>query len=142
MSEVPRLAPDLTTESIGGNNMTATPRVLVEIGRERIKQDQKWGEQNHPNGTGPDIWWMLGLGDGPGRRIAARAKSMTDRRAKAGSVTWRDILIGEVAEAFAESDPLKLRGELIQVAAVATQWVEAIDRVGGLDPGDRAGGVS
>ncbi|TIH26025.1 NUDIX hydrolase, partial [Subtercola vilae] len=41
---------------------------------------------------------------------------------------WQDILLEEVFEAFAESDTSKLRTELIQVAAVAQQWVEAIDR--------------
>lgn len=44
-----------------------------------------------------------------------------------GIVTFRDILACEVAEAFAEEDPARLRAELIQVAAVAVQWVEAID---------------
>ena len=29
-----------------------TDFVLQEIGRERIAQDAKWGEQNHPDGTG------------------------------------------------------------------------------------------
>ena len=33
-----------------------------------------------------------------------------------------------VGEAFAESDPDKLRTELIQVAAVAVAWIESIDR--------------
>jgi hypothetical protein len=33
-----------------------------------------------------------------------------------------------VAEALAEDDPTLLRAELIQVAAVAVAWVEAIDR--------------
>ena len=33
----------------------------------------------------------------------------------------------EVAEAFAESDPARLREELIQVAALAVSWVEKID---------------
>jgi hypothetical protein len=45
-----------------------------------------------------------------------------------GRVTWRHILTEEVYEAFAESDPTKLRAELVQVAAVAVQWIQAIDR--------------
>ena len=34
----------------------------------------------------------------------------------------------EVAEAFAEADVRRLRAELVQCAAVAVKWVEAIDR--------------
>ena len=34
----------------------------------------------------------------------------------------------EVAEAFEEHDPARLRSELVQVAAVAVAWVEKIDR--------------
>ncbi|HYF53037.1 MAG TPA: hypothetical protein VEA41_02135 [Salinarimonas sp.] len=43
-------------------------------------------------------------------------------------MTYSQILAEEVAEALAESDPMLLRAELVQVAAVAVQWVEAIDR--------------
>jgi hypothetical protein len=89
---------------------------------ERIRQDIKWGEQNHPDGTG----------DEPGSRIRVRqaehAREVCQTHATEGTVTWLDILREEVAEAFAETDPANLREELIQVAAVATAWVEAIDR--------------
>lgn len=44
-----------------------------------------------------------------------------------GDGTWHAILHEEVAEAFAESDPARLRAELIQVAAVALRWIDAID---------------
>lgn len=40
---------------------------------------------------------------------------------------WRTILAEEVYEAFAETDPARLRHELVQVAAVAAAWVEDID---------------
>jgi hypothetical protein len=60
--------------------------------------------------------------------VAEHAKAMTDAAAEAGVVTWRDILHEEVCEAFAETDPEALRAELVQVAAVAVKWVEAIDR--------------
>ncbi len=43
-------------------------------------------------------------------------------------VNWKTILLEEVAEAFAENDPATLRRELVQVAAVAAAWIEAIDR--------------
>lgn len=101
--------------------------VLDDIRAERAAQNAKWGEQNHPDGTGADIWWNL---TGPAHAVRDTARHLTDAHAEGigGPLTWLDILREEVGEAFAEGDPEKLRTELIQVAAVATQWVEAIDR--------------
>jgi len=96
-----------------------TAMVVGEIEQERAAQDVKWGEQNPPNGTDQQFVSTYA------RR---KAQSLTDRHAREGTLTWRDILDEEVQEAFAESDVCKLRTELIQVAAVACAWVEAIDR--------------
>lgn len=92
-------------------------QVLGEIVAERVRQHDKWGEQNHPDGTSLRY-----------DRHAIRAKEAVDRHAKAGTVTYADILWEEVTEAFAETDKARLREELIQVAAVAAAWVEKIDR--------------
>lgn len=95
-----------------------TMNALMEVSMEREAQDVKWGEQNHPNGTGD-----IQLQD---KAKLQRAK--TNRLFRTGSGTWRDILEEEVAEALAEHDPQTLRAELVQVAAVAVAWIEAIDR--------------
>lgn len=97
-----------------------------EVELERDAQDAKWGEQNWPDGTGPNIPWPLFVGDGTA--AANRARERCDGNKAKGILTFRDILTEEVAEAYAESDPVKLRAELIQVAAVACKWAEAIDR--------------
>jgi len=91
---------------------------LAEVAAERARQDAKWGEQDHPDGTGG------------GNAIAAAvgARMQCQLAAKEGALTWRDVMREEVGEAFAETDPAKLRAELIQVAAVAVAWAEAIDR--------------
>lgn len=89
------------------------------IRRERYAQDAKWGPQNYPDGTG------ISTQD---RDMAASHKRKVDDAASNGTLTWRLILLEEVAEAFAENDPAKLRAELVQVAAVATAWIEDIDR--------------
>ncbi|HEX2142998.1 MAG TPA: hypothetical protein VHG10_00680 [Glycomyces sp.] len=94
------------------------PSVLDEVAAERARIDAKWGEQNHPDGTG----------DYPEIIEADVAKMVCQDAADDGRLDWLHILREEVAEAFAESDPTKLRAELIQVAAVAVAWVEAIDR--------------
>lgn len=105
----------------------ATQRVLAEVADERARQDAKWGEQNHIDGTGPRVpyagrpCYMADAAEDARRRCQANGQPGRPD-------TWRDILLEEVFEALAEADPAKLRMELIQVAAVAAQWVECIDR--------------
>ena len=111
-------------------------RVLEEVSQERARQDTKWGEQNHPNGTGDDVALLHGRPlPKPHAHVAVTmgtlaylARDVTDQAANLGTVTWADILLEEVAEGLAEADPSRLRAELIQVAAVAVAWVEKIDR--------------
>ncbi|MEU7904252.1 hypothetical protein [Actinoplanes sp. NPDC049118] len=91
--------------------------VLTEIADERRRQDERWGPQNHPDGTGH--WYAAD---------AALARKECEEAAETGSLSWRHILLEEVAEATAEAGPENLRRELIQVAAVAVAWAEAIDR--------------
>lgn len=92
--------------------------VLDEVLQERTDQDAKWGKQDHADGTG-----------GEGReRIASAARQSCELKFERNRGTWADIFEEEAAEALAESDPALLREELIQVAAVAVAWVEAIDR--------------
>lgn len=115
----------------------AVELVLQDIGDERARQDAKWGEQNHPDGTGDQEHPLVELAYYRSSELferitagslAYRAKDATDRAARKGRVTWTAILLEEVFEALAEDDPSALRTELIQVAAVAASWAEAIDR--------------
>jgi NTP pyrophosphatase (non-canonical NTP hydrolase) len=46
----------------------------------------------------------------------------------ARDVSWFGILMEEVYEAFAETDPAKQREEMVQVAAVAVQIIKCLDR--------------
>jgi hypothetical protein len=98
--------------------MVASP-VLAEIAAERLAQDLRWGEQNHPDGTGADSHAVA---------YAVAARYDCQLAAARGEVTWRLVMREEVAEAFAETDPARLRTELIQIGAVAAAWAEAIDR--------------
>lgn len=100
-------------------------RVLEEVSHERARQDARWGEQNHPDGTGPMKAYGF-LGTAEDHALTARARC--DSAHRLGEGTWEHILTEEYAEALAEEDPGKLRAELIQIAAVATAWAEAIDR--------------
>jgi len=95
--------------------------VLCDVVDERERQDARWGPPSAqlgiPDGTGyqPDV-------DG-----AASARELCDATTRAGTVTWRDVLAEEVAEAFAESDPARLREELVQISALTIKWVQIID---------------
>lgn len=89
-----------------------------DIKDERMRQQDKHGDQGHlPDGTGGLV----------AVDAANRAKALTDRHAVTGDLTWKDILDEEVREAFAEGNPVLVREELIQVAAVALAWIAAID---------------
>ncbi len=92
--------------------------VLSDINDERISQELKWGQQNHPDGTGQAT------------DIVRRDRAIIecDEAHRSGAGTWRHILNEEFHEALAERDPIKLRYELVQTAAVAVAWIEAIDR--------------
>lgn len=103
---------------------SSTQYVLREILAERQRQDQKWGEQNHPALGGIDPDHM--------RRVYAENadhyKGENDQRVDTGKLGWDGILLEEVYEAFAEQDPRKIREEMIQVCAVACAVIESLDR--------------
>lgn len=74
--------------------------ILDEIKKERVKQDVKWGEQNHA----PADWLMI-LGEEVGEANKAALE------AKFGSKTLAEY-----------------REELVQVAAVAVAMIQCLDR--------------
>lgn len=103
--------------------------VLEEVLQERMKQHAKWGEQNLPDGTGPN-YLLFGRTETDATNLTLRnaAIRVTDSRSMMGILSYSDILLEEVFEAISETDQKLLRAELIQCAAVAVQWVEKIDR--------------
>jgi hypothetical protein len=97
---------------MNGNTLS----VLTEVADERAAQDEKFGSiQNIPDGTGPDLVRSYRL---------AGLRHKNDR----GEATFLSVLEEEIEEAALEDDPVKLRAELVQVAAVAVKWIEHIDR--------------
>jgi hypothetical protein len=91
-------------------------RLLDEVAKERYSQNEKWGEQHHPDGTSEAY-----------KTLADEAKEANDRAVADGVLSWADILTEEFLEAMAEIDPAKLRTELVQISAVCVAWVEDID---------------
>jgi len=87
------------------------------IDHERQAQLAKFGDQKHPDGTGQY----------PETIDADVARMACQQADEGGYLDWLHILREEVAEAFAESDPARLRAELIQVAAVCAAWIHDLD---------------
>jgi hypothetical protein len=107
-----------------------------DAGIERLRQDKKWGEQNHPD-VDPVLTGRKGGCDA--QRMAEeyemptanRAKFMCQIAAHRKQCTWAHIALEELAEAVAaatDEGEIALRAEVIQLAAVCVQWAEAIDR--------------
>lgn len=101
-------------------NEDALAEVIAEVISERLRQHATHGQQNLPDGTG-----------GTWREVDRKAaREACDFATRENRLTWLHVLEEEVAEALAETDPARLRAELVQVAAVAVQWIEALDRRG------------
>ncbi|MGW2515005.1 hypothetical protein ACWC0A_37685 [Streptomyces scopuliridis] len=92
-------------------------RILADVKAERDAQDALFGVQDLPDGTGPEFV-----------RQADKHREACDDAFQLNYGTYRHVLLEEVYEAMAETDPVKLRAELIQAIAVGVKWVEAIDR--------------
>lgn len=115
--------------------MEATEKVLHEVLAERMRQETKWGEQNHPDF---DTVLLGREGGCSAERMSAEYEVPSEARGKflcqdafqKGRGTYAHILIEEVAEAVGACNQprAKLREELIQVAAVAVAWVEKLGR--------------
>ncbi|MDR2930641.1 MAG: hypothetical protein LBV06_07055 [Propionibacteriaceae bacterium] len=110
----------------------ATDRVLCDVRAERKRRTVRWGDQSHlPDGTGPTKQFptdpMVNTFRGDMLRLICQHSA--EEQAKAGALSFADILLEEVAESLAESDLAKLCAELIRVAAVTVQmWIEVIDK--------------
>ncbi|MFD5220289.1 hypothetical protein ACFWMH_21895 [Streptomyces tendae] len=97
-----------------------------EIDAERQRQLAKFGDQHHPDGTGPRTAAIVGMlchADD----AATYARAACQAAARRGETTWRLVFAEEVLEALAESDPTALRAELVQVAAVCAAWIADLD---------------
>jgi hypothetical protein len=119
--------------------------VLGEIAAERDRH-----AANHPDGTGQGAS-MLGL---PMAAIAKQLRAVNEDLQTAGSQVWwtrvseaelragsgprwLPILLEAAFQAGAESDPARLRAELLHVAGVTAAWIDALDRrtAGAFAPG-------
>lgn len=88
-----------------------------KVDEERQRQLKLWGPQPLPDGTGSEDQ----------RDEANMARWVCESAFTDGEGTHAHVLLEEVYEVLAESDPVKLREELVQVAAVCAKWIADID---------------
>lgn len=87
------------------------------VNNERARQDEKWGVQSWPNGTGKAY-----------ELTSLTFRKACDRATELGQTTWSVILLEEVYEALAESGGDSLKTELVQVMAVCKAWLEDLEK--------------
>lgn len=91
--------------------------IMSQIFDERLRQELKFGVQDHPDGTSEKH-----------RELSDKKREANQKAFREGNPTFAKIATEEFFEVMAEEDPVKLRNELIQLAAVCVQWAQAIDR--------------
>jgi ketopantoate hydroxymethyltransferase len=101
--------------------------VIARLVAELRRQDEKWGEQNHPliGGKPTTSWCTPQQAYGMTER---HWKRINDQRVEDDAMGWDSILLEEVYEALAATEKAEQITELIQVAAVAIQAAMALDR--------------
>lgn len=93
-------------------------KAMSMIRDERRRQMAKWGEQNHPDGTGSSIAAL----------IADQWKRVCDTKHEYNEDNWATIAAEEFFEMMAETDEDKLLEEVVQNAAVFAAWAEDLLR--------------
>ena len=102
-------------------------KIFEEILAERQRQDEKWGEQNHPmRGVSFDKQYGERVQFPPDSALRKTLEAYKERNGS-DKKGWFDILIEEICEAFLETNPKRQREEMIQVAAVAVAIIESLD---------------
>lgn len=123
----PGIHPDLL-EWMSGTESLGVLRLVFE---ERIRQVTRYG-LNHDllDGTWLDAQVLPSSPFG-GSMTAEEFEDICradyeEHQSRHGLPTWMHLVREEVAEAFKESDPVRLAEELVQVAALCVSWVETL----------------
>lgn len=103
--------------------------VAYEVLEERHRQFTRYGTNNSlEDGTGPLERWLVPVSGMTADMLEKEIRSGYEHHEDVhGAPSWRHLLLEEVAEAFQEEDPVRLREELMQVAALAVSWIETLD---------------
>jgi hypothetical protein len=109
--------PTTVATTAGGERCRAVERVLGDVLAAAQTRGAVRLRGRHPDGTG-----------GPATAAAAgAARDLVEQAARAGQLTWTALLERQVHAAYAHTDPLRLRAELVRTAAVVLAWIQALD---------------
>lgn len=109
-------------------------KIFEQIRQERIKQSEKWGQQNHPSSYNYGETFdyptliakynkeVLGIID------EKSIKMLVDGEHRTGTSNWTSIALEEFVEVANAANDYERRNELVQLAAVVVQWIECLDR--------------
>lgn len=101
---------------LGGDRHHFLAMTMLRLERER--QMDKWGVQNHPNGTGSEM----------AHTVAEQWKTVCDIKNSLDNDDWATIAAEEFFEALAETELNKLIDEVAQFTAVGIAWLEDLLR--------------
>lgn len=115
-------------------------RVLADIRAERRRQIEQYGSNDDLlDGTGPRAQWLMPFKSADAVTIEAGFRREYGHHLQP---TWVRLVREEIAEAFLEDDPERLRAELVQVAALCVSWCEKLDaRKSPPSPAEEASGL-
>lgn len=101
--------------------------VLNAVRDERARQFAQYGtNEDLKDGTGEPWLEPLSFQDAAHIENVLRFDYEVYEKTR-GTITWMHLVREEVAEAFAEMDPERLREEVLQIAALCVSWVEKMD---------------
>lgn len=114
---------------IEGAPTCQTDQVLADVRAERARQFAQYGtNEDLELGMGPTVRWLAPYTPHDALHVERTLRQdYEDKERFHGKPTWMSLIREEVAEAFSEGDPAKLRAELLQVAALAVSAVEKMD---------------
>ena len=113
--------------TVAGWRAAETARVLADVGAHRAEQRARYGDNaDLPDGTGPEVAWLRPVSLAGAELVEERFRDDYNSHGVVAP-SWMHLVREEVAEAFQESDPVRLRAELVQVAALCVSWCETLD---------------
>lgn len=94
--------------------------ILEQVIQERKRQTEKWGIQNLPIIPPDELDYL--------KERLGYIRKINDFAAEDQKNTWYELMTEELLEAVTAGTPAQMREELIQLAALAVQAVEWVDR--------------
>jgi len=91
---------------------------------ERLSQELKWGEQNHPQVPPKHLRSGLGVCSERSAKFYCESARLDNK------MTWAHIAIEELAEVVDAETEEERRAEWVQLAAVCISAIQSIDRNG------------